>query len=247
METAGAAQAGGLRGACLSVVVPVYNEAATVGRVVRAALAQPMVQEVLVVDDGSRDGTHDVLAPLPAADARVRVFRHERNRGKGAALRTGIAQATAPLVLVQDADCEYDPNEYARLLEPLLGGRAEVVYGSRFSAPNAPGSWHAFGNALLTRFSNLCADQRLTDMETGFKAFRRSVLERISIEEDRFGFEPEITAKLAWLKDVRIEEVPVSYRRRGIAQGKKLRWHDGAAALWCIAKYNLRGRLGSVP
>lgn len=232
-------------GPCLSIIIPVYNEVATIRRVIRRVLEQPMVQEVLVVDDGSFDGSSDVLGSLPESDARVRVFRHERNRGKGAALRTGIANASALIVLVQDADLEYDPREYSLVVEPLLAGTADVVYGSRFSARGALESWHALSNSILTEVSNCCANLRLTDMETGFKAFRRAVLERVTIEEDRFGFEPEITAKLAQLKGVRILEVPVSYRRRTYAQGKKVRWYDGAEALWCILKYNFRGRNAS--
>lgn len=226
--------------AILSVLVPAYNEAGTIRSVILAVLAQPLVLEVLVVDDGSSDGTREVLASMLLVDPRVRVFRHETNRGKGAALRTGASHACGAIVLVQDADCEYDPAEYPRIVAPLREGTADVVYGTRFSTGSAFVSWHAFANGLLTRFSNLCAGLRLTDMETGVKAFRRDVFERISIEEERFGFEPEVTAKLARLKNIRIREVPVSYRRRTLAQGKKIRWHDGAEALWCIVKYNFR-------
>lgn len=226
----------------LSVLIPAYNEAGTVRIVVEAVLAQPAVREVVVVDDGSGDGTHAMLAPLVAADRRLKLVRHERNRGKGAALRTALAHASAPFVLVQDADLEYDPFDYPRILGPLLDGSADVVYGARFGHTGTLGSWHVLGNRMLTAFSNLCAGLRLTDMETGVKAFRREVLQRVSIEEDRFGFEPEITAKLAGMKGVRIREVPVSYRRRTLAEGKKIRWHDGAAAVWCILKYNFRGR-----
>jgi glycosyltransferase involved in cell wall biosynthesis len=232
--------------AFLSVLIPVYNEAPTVRAVILDVLAQPMVREVLVVDDGSVDGTREVLESLRQADARVRVLTHAGNCGKGAAIRTGIAHASGSILLVQDADREYDPGEYPRIVAPLLEGVADVVYGSRFSGGATPASWHAFGNFVLTTLSNLCAGLRLTDMETGFKAFRREVLGRVSIEEERFGFEPEITAKLARLRDVRILEVPVSYRRRTLAEGKKIRWHDGAAALWCILKYNFRWRAAGV-
>ena len=231
--------------ACVSVLVPVYNESGTIRGVILEVLAQPLVLEVLVIDDGSSDGTREILQSLHDADGRLRLFLHERNRGKGAALRTAAAHARAPIVLIQDGDSEYDPNEYGGIVAPLLDGTADVVYGSRFAGGAGLGSWHAFSNRVLTSFSNLCARQRLTDMETGVKAFRREVFERISIEEDRFGFEPEVTAKLARLEGIRIHEVPVSYRRRTLAQGKKLRWHDGAEALWCIVKYNFRGR--SVP
>jgi glycosyltransferase involved in cell wall biosynthesis len=230
---------------CLCVVVPVYNEAATIASVIQTVLAQPLVREVIVVDDGSQDGTWQALQPLPQKDGRLRLLRHERNQGKGAALRTGFAQAAAPIVLVQDADLEYDPAEYAVLTRPILLGKADVVFGSRFESAGAHRVlyfWHSLGNKLLTTLSNLCTNLNLTDMETGYKAFRREVIQRIRIEENRFGFEPEITAKVARLKDVRIYEVPISYYGRTYSEGKKIGWRDGFHALWCILKYNLLAR-----
>jgi glycosyltransferase involved in cell wall biosynthesis len=229
-------------GPFLSVVVPVYNEAATIQSVIRAVLAQPLVKEVVIVDDGSRDGTWTSLQPLPREDARVRIFQHEVNRGKGAALRTGFAKATAPIVIVQDADLEYDPNEYWVVVAPIYSGKADVVFGSRFRGPGAHRVlyyWHSFGNKILTTLSNMCTNINLTDMETGFKAFRREVIQSINICEDRFGFEPEITAKVSRIKDVRMYEVPISYYGRTYAEGKKINWRDGVSALRCILKYNL--------
>jgi glycosyltransferase involved in cell wall biosynthesis len=230
---------------CASVVMPVYNEAGTIADVVRAVLAQPVVQEVIVVDDGSQDGTWEALQPFPKSDARVRLLRHERNLGKGAALRTGFAQVTAPIALVQDADLEYDPKEYASLLSPLISGKADVVFGSRFQGTGPHRVlyyWHSLGNSLLTTFSNICTDLNLTDMEAGYKAFRREVLQQIRIRENRFGFEPEITAKVARLKGIRIYEVPISYYGRTYAEGKKIGWRDGLWAFWCIIQYNILRR-----
>jgi glycosyltransferase involved in cell wall biosynthesis len=226
---------------CLSVVVPVYNEAATIASVIRTVLAQWLVKEVLVVDDGSRDGTWEALQPLPPEDARVKLFRHEVNQGKGAALRTGFAQATAPIVLVQDADLEYDPGEYPVLAGPILAGKADVVYGSRFQGAGAHRVlyfWHSVGNTFLTLLSNMCTNVNLTDMETGYKAFRREIVQQIQIAENRFGFEPEITAKISRIKGVRLYEVPISYYGRTYAEGKKINWKDGLSAIRCILKYN---------
>jgi glycosyltransferase involved in cell wall biosynthesis len=230
---------------CLGIVMPVFNEAATVAAVIRTVLAQPPVCEVIVVDDGSRDGTWKALQALPGEDSRVRLFRHEQNRGKGAALRTGFAQATAAIVLVQDADLEYDPTEYPVVIGPILSGKADVVFGSRFHGSGAHRVlyyWHSLGNTLLTTLSNMCTNINLADMETGYKAFRREIIQRIKIEEDRFGIEPEITAKVARLKGVRIYEVPISYYGRTYAEGKKIGWRDGLHALWCILKYNFFSR-----
>lgn len=230
---------------CLSVVVPVLNEAETIAKVVNSVLAQELVQEVIVVDDGSQDGTWDALQPLTAKDSRVRLFRHERNRGKGAALRTGFTQVVAPVVLVQDSDLEYDPNEYWTVVGPILTGRADVVFGSRFQGGGAHRVlyyWHSLGNRILTTFSNMCTNINLTDMETGYKAFRREIIQQINIEEDRFGFEPEITAKVAKMKGIRIYEVPISYYGRTYAEGKKIGWRDGMHAFWCIVKYNFLSR-----
>ncbi|MGA9779751.1 MAG: glycosyltransferase family 2 protein [Limisphaerales bacterium] len=225
---------------CLAVVIPVYNEAATVANVVETVLAQPLVRELIVVDDGSNDGTGTALQPLAKADGRIRLFRHEINQGKGAALRTGFAQVTAPLVVVQDADLEYDPGEYSLLINPILAGKADVVFGSRFmgsSAHRVLYFWHSLGNRILTTCSNMATNLNLTDMEAGFKAFRREVIQKIRIQENRFGFEPEIVAKVSRLK-VRIYEVAISYYGRTYAEGKKVRWQDGVSALRCIVKYN---------
>jgi len=230
---------------CLSVVVPIFNEAATAASLIRTALAQPLVQEVILVDDGSSDGTWDALQPLAKEDSRLKLFRHEYNQGKGAALRTGFAQAKAPIVLVQDADLEYDPTEYPVVAGPILSGKADVVFGSRFHGAGAHRVlyyWHSFGNGILTTLSNMCSNINLADMETGYKAFRREIIQQIKIAENRFGFEPEITAKVAKLKGVRIYEVPISYYGRTYAEGKKIGWRDGAYALWCILKYNFFSR-----
>jgi glycosyltransferase involved in cell wall biosynthesis len=226
---------------CLSAVMPVFNEAATVAEVISVVLAQRPVQELVIVDDCSADGTWDQLQALAKDEPRIRLFRHAVNQGKGAALRTGLAQATAPIVIIQDADLEYDPAEYHRLLAPVLAGKADVVFGSRFIGSGAHRVlyyWHSVGNRLLTTLSNMATDLNLTDMETCYKMFRREVLQKISIEENRFGFEPEITAKVAKLK-VRIYEVAISYNGRTYAEGKKIGWRDGFRALWCIIKYNL--------
>jgi glycosyltransferase involved in cell wall biosynthesis len=225
---------------CLSVVMPVYNEEKTVGEIIAAVLAQAPVQELVIVEDCSRDRTWDALQVWPRRDPRVRLFRHEVNQGKGAALRTGFAQATAPYVLIQDADLEYDPAEYHLLLAPLLAGKADVVFGSRFAggAHRVLYYWHSVGNKVLTTLSNMCTNLCLTDMETCYKAFRREVLQQIAVEENRFGFEPEITAKIARL-GVRVYEVPISYHGRTYAEGKKIGWKDGFSALRCILKYGL--------
>ena len=225
---------------CLSVVVPVYNEAASVAEVLALVLEQRPVQEVIVVDDASRDGSWDKLQEVARAQPRVKLFRHDRNQGKGAALRTGIQHAAAPVVIIQDADFEYDPGEYYLVLNPILAGRADVVFGSRFigsSAHRVLYFWHAVGNKVLTTLSNMATNLNLTDMETCYKAFKRGVIQQIRIEESRFGFEPEITAKVSKLK-VRIYEVAVSYDGRTYAEGKKINWKDGFSALRCLVKYN---------
>ncbi|HZB89327.1 MAG TPA: glycosyltransferase family 2 protein [Terracidiphilus sp.] len=227
---------------CLTAVMPVYNEAATINEIVEVVLRQRPIRELVIVDDCSQDGTWDRLQTLARSETRIRLSRHAVNRGKGAALRTGIAVATSDLVIVQDADMEYDPGEYHLLLAPILAGKADVVYGSRFlggaGAHRVLYFWHSVGNQLLTLLSNMATDLNLTDMETGYKAFRREVIQRIAIEEERFGFEPEITAKIA-RAGVRVYEVGISYDGRTYAQGKKIGWRDGMRALWCIYKYNL--------
>ena len=222
--------------------MPVYNEVATVGEIVKTVLGQPLVQELVVVDDGSTDGTWEQLQALGRQDGRIKLFRHEANQGKGAALRTGFAQAAAPIVVVQDADLEYDPQEYPILVQPLLEGKADVVLGSRFMGAGPHRVlyfWHYVGNRVLTTLSNMCTNINLMDMEAGYKAFRREIIQRIQIEENRFGFEPEVIAKVCRIKGVRIYEVPVSYYGRTYVEGKKANWRDGVSALRCILKYNL--------
>jgi glycosyltransferase involved in cell wall biosynthesis len=225
----------------VSIVIPCYNEAATLEQVVDKVLAAPVPHmEVIVVDDGSTDGTVQVLRDKVAPRV-ARVLFHERNQGKGAALRTGFAAATGEIVLVQDADLEYDPRDYPRLLQPILEDRADVVFGSRFTGGESHRVlyfWHSVMNKLLTLLSNMLTDLNLTDMEVCYKVFRRSVLERLTIEENRFGFEPEITAKVAKQR-CRIFEVGISYSGRTYEEGKKIGWRDGVRAVWCILKYNL--------
>jgi glycosyltransferase involved in cell wall biosynthesis len=224
--------------ACLSVVMACFNEAATVGQVVERVLASPYTHEVIAVDDGSTDGTQAVLGAI--ADPRLVLIEQSANRGKGAALRRGFARARGPLVIVQDADLEYDPDEYGAVLAPLLAGKADVVYGSRFHTAKPHRVlyfWHSVGNRFLTTLSNMSTNLNLTDMETCYKAFRREVLDSIELREDRFGFEAEVTAKVAgggW----RIYEVGVSYSGRTYAQGKKIDWRDGLKALYCIVRYS---------
>ena len=224
---------------CVSVVMPVYNEAATVAEIVRTVLAQSCVAQLIIVDDASTDGTWEALGGFNA-DSRILTIRHDVNQGKGAALRTGISMATARLVLIQDADLEYDPGDYPLLIQPILLGRADVVFGSRFLGGGSRRVlyyWHYVGNRFLTVISNMATNLNLSDMETCYKVFRRETIQAIRIQEDRFGFEPEITAKVARAA-VRIYEVPVSYYGRTYAEGKKINWRDGVRALICILKYN---------
>ena len=224
----------------LSVVIPVYNEVGTIEQVIERVLATDLATEVIVIDDGSTDGTNDRLARLAVAET-IKVIVHDCNQGKGAALRTGIAAATGDIIIIQDADFEYDPQEYAKLIEPIVDGRADVVYGSRFVGGQSRRVlyfWHAMGNKLLTLLSNMTTNLNLTDMEVGYKVFRREVIRQIQIEENRFGVEPEITAKLARL-GCRIFEVGVSYAGRTYEAGKKVGWRDGVRAIWCIFRYGL--------
>ena len=224
----------------LSVVIPCYNEAKTIRALVDRVRAAPgPAREIIIVDDGSRDGTRDVLrtqiAPLVE-----RIIFHETNQGKGAALRTGFGAATGDIVIPQDADLEYDPQEYPKLIQPIIDGKADVVFGSRFMGGEPHRVlyfWHRMGNSFLTLFSNMATNLNLTDMETCYKVFRREVLARITIEENRFGFEPEMTAKVAKL-GVPIYEVGISYAGRTYAEGKKIGWRDGFRALWVIFKFN---------
>ena len=228
----------------LSVVVPVYNERATIERIVAAIRAVPLPgldREIVIVDDCSTDGTRDILAGL-APQPGIRVIHHETNQGKGAALRTGFAQATGDIVVVQDADLEYDPVEYPKLVQPIVDGTADVVYGSRFitGKPVSPMPLSSVvANRALTMLSNLCTGLSLTDMETCHKAFRTEVLRKIRLEENRFGFEPEVTAKIARLK-VRVHEVGIGFKGRTYAEGKKIGWRDGVRAMRCIVKYSAR-------
>lgn len=225
----------------LSVVIPCYNERNTVEALVKAVKEAPYPdKQIVIVDDFSTDGTRDILRGRVGGDGITVVF-HDRNQGKGAALRTGFKHATGDIVIVQDADLEYDPNEYTRIVKPIVEGKAEVVYGSRFMGGDAHRVvyyWHMVGNWLLTTISNMLTNINLTDMETCYKAFRREILNKITIKEDRFGFEPEITAKVAKLR-CRIYEVGISYYGRTYEEGKKIGWKDGLRAIWCILKYNL--------
>ena len=226
----------------LSVVMPVYNERPTLRIMVERVLAVPMEIELLCVDDGSQDGSREILEELEKQYPQIRVFLQPHNMGKGAALRRGIQEATGDFVVIQDADLEYDPAEFPRLLEPLLAGKADVVYGSRFMGSGAHRVlyfWHSVGNWLLTLLSNCLTNINLSDMETCYKMFRREVIGAIPIEENRFGFEPEITVKVA-RRNLRIYEVGISYSGRTYDEGKKIGWKDGFRALYCLFKYSLK-------
>jgi glycosyltransferase involved in cell wall biosynthesis len=228
----------------VSIVIPAYNEEATIVSIIEKVLAAPipggLQRELIIVNDGSKDNTAKILDKLEKTC--VKVIHHEHNMGKGAALRTGMANASGDFVLIQDADLEYDPGEMPNLLQPLLDDHADVVYGSRFLSTGPHRVlyfWHSVGNRFLTMLSNMFTNLNLTDMETGYKVFRKWVVEKITIEENRFGFEPEITAKIAKLKGIRIYEVGISYFGRTYKEGKKIGWKDGVRALICILKYNL--------
>jgi glycosyltransferase involved in cell wall biosynthesis len=226
----------------LSIIIPIYNEIDTLDQILEKVLAVDvgMERELVLVDDCSKDGSRDKLKAIQAEHSDWKVCFHEVNQGKGAALRTGFEEATGDIVLIQDADLEYDPRDYPRLLEPILDGHADVVYGSRFlgGGPHrVVYFWHSCGNRFLTLLSNMMTDLNLTDMEVCYKVFRRKVLANLTVRENRFGFEPEITAKVARGKRWRIYEVPISYYGRSYAEGKKITWKDGIRAFWCILKY----------
>jgi glycosyltransferase involved in cell wall biosynthesis len=225
----------------LSVVIPCYNESGTIEEILAAVRGSEVTDlEIVVVDDGSTDGTREKLRALEGQPG-LRVIFHDRNQGKGAALRTGFRAATGEVVIVQDADLEYDPTEYPKLLAPIRAGKADVVYGSRFVGGESHRVlyfWHYAANKLLTLFSNMFTNLNLTDMETCYKAFRREVIQKIDLREERFGFEPEVTAKVARM-GCRIYEVGISYSGRTYAEGKKIGWRDGLRALWCVVRYNV--------
>jgi glycosyltransferase involved in cell wall biosynthesis len=230
----------------LSVVVPAYNEATTIRQVVAAIQAVDVNKEIIVVDDCSTDGTREILADIVASGVPLRAVYQSPNQGKGAALRAGFAAATGQFVIIQDADLEYDPGEYPKLLRPLLENQADVVFGSRFAGSDGHRVlyfWHSVGNRFLTLLSNMFTNLNVSDMETCYKVFRRKVIQDISLNENRFGIEPEITAKIAAYREngrrLRIYEVGISYHGRTYEEGKKIGWKDGFRAIWCIIKYNL--------
>jgi glycosyltransferase involved in cell wall biosynthesis len=226
----------------LTVVIPVYNEETYIKDIVAAVQRVEVEKDLVIVNDCSTDRTGERINELAREYPNVSVFHHEVNQGKGAALRTGISKATGDIVIIQDADLEYDPGEYPKLIAPILSGNADVVFGSRFAGGETRRVlyyWHSLGNQFLTLLSNMVTNLNLTDMETCYKVFRREVIQGITIEENRFGFEPEITAKLAAKKGLRIYEVSISYRGRTYEEGKKIGWRDGVRAIYCILKYGL--------
>ena len=224
----------------LSIIIPCYNESKTILSLIEAVKNSPVKsREIIIVDDGSYDGTRDILNQLN--DPEVRIIFHSKNKGKGAALRTGFSEAKGDICIVQDADLEYDPQEFPIVIQPILDGKADVVFGSRFQSGRPHRVvyfWHRIGNGLLTLMSNLFTDLNLSDMETCYKAFRREVIQSVNIRENRFGFEPEVTAKISKM-EIRIYEVGISYYGRTYDEGKKIGWKDGVRAVYCILKYNL--------
>lgn len=233
----------------LSVVIPVYNEVHTLHEILRQVRAVPIAKQIILVDDCSTDGTRELLRKWSETEADLTIVFHEKNQGKGAALRTGFTRATGQIVIVQDADLEYDPAQYPQLVQPIVEGKADVVYGSRFSGEShrVLYFWHTLGNKFLTFLSNMFTNLNLTDMEVCYKVFRREVIQGITLESNRFGFEPEVTAKVARFKvpaienrparRCRIYEIPVSYNGRDYREGKKIGWKDGVQALYCIVRY----------
>ena len=225
----------------ISIIIPCYNESQTLGQTLKAVAATPYDKEVIVVDDASLDTTADLIRGELAEFIDVPIF-HQANQGKGAALRSGIKVATGDFVLIQDADLEYDPADYLQLLPPLIDGKADVVYGSRFlgyGPHRVLYFWHYVGNRLLTTLSNMFTNLNLTDMETGYKVFRREIIQNLYLEQNRFGVEPEMTAKIARIPEIRIYEVGISYSGRTYAEGKKITWKDGIQAIYCILKYGI--------
>ncbi|MFZ3065834.1 MAG: glycosyltransferase family 2 protein [Nitrospirota bacterium] len=228
----------------ITIVIPVYNEEATIRNILEKVQAVnfPIEKEIIIVDDCSTDGTRQILEDIDSSKNRsYKIIFHNSNQGKGSALMSGFKEAKGDIVIIQDADLEYDPSEYPKLIQPILDGKADVVYGSRFKGEGPHRVlffWHYVGNRILTTMSNIFTNLNLTDMETGYKAFRRDILSKIVLKEKRFGFEPEITAKLARL-GCRIYEVGISYSGRTYLEGKKIKWKDGFRAMWCIVKYSL--------
>ena len=226
----------------VSVIMPAYNEARTIHKIIDLVLKQECVFELIIVDDKSTDATASVIQDIAKTDARIKVLLHEVNQGKGAAFRTGIKAATGAIVLIQDADLEYDPSEYDHLIAPILNDQADIVFGNRFSGSGIHRVlyfWHSVGNRFLTILSNMMTNLNLSDMECCYKVFRREIIQSLTLQENRFGFEPEVTAKVSRLT-ARIFEVPVSYYGRTYAEGKKINWKDGFSAIRCILKYNLQ-------